>query len=1095
MHKQQKKLICQSDKGCQNSNSFDRYAILFQTLNLGVVFTDAYGTVTDANPAACDLLGLTLDQMKDQFIASLKVITVLEDGSEVTEKTHPAMMALKTGCEVNDVVIGIHCPHKDKFRWLNTKAVPILGIDEKKSIQIITIFEDITEQKLAMLKLKQSCDGLEKITRKTIAECSAANEALNMEISEHIQSENRLREYEAQHNSVLQTINEGIIVQMASGEILIWNKAAEEITGIKASEALWQTSESREWPTIRLDGSKYEGFDHPSMRTLRTGHPCMNEIMGFIRPSGDVRWISINTSPLFDSDGTDPYGVIITFSDITEKKNIETALHHNEAHLKLALKSAKAGTWEWNLETGDAIWSDELYLLFEYDPQTTKPSQSLWLQSIHPDDRDRIIKTVDAAVADRMPMTLEWRLNSTNGILRWLLGRGEPLFDSYGCIRKYIGVAIDITDHKMAEISIAQSEACYRELFNNSRSGVAIYNAIDGGKDFIIKDFNRAGEKMDGNLKEDVVGRSICDVWPGIKNFGLLDVFRRVWETGDPEIHPESLYQDDRLCRWFENFVYRLPSGEIVAVFEDVTERKRAEEELKERENHFRRIFYNNMVPMGVWFKDGTIVEANEALLKLIGYTQKDIEKGLAKWTEMTPPEYHELELKANIEVSQSGYCKPYEKEYRHKDGHLIPILIGGGAFDENMEKGVFYVFDLTERKQAEAELCKRETLLRQVLESTLDAVFAIDKDYFLLINNQKHQNLLIESGGRVLEIGDNVLSPDYPSAVLQYWKQAYDQVFAGEQLIMETHWTDLYGCHRIYENSLSPLRDAGKSIIGALVVSHDITDRKRAKAALEENELKYRRLFETGSDAMFLIDGETQRFIDVNSLAVRLYGYSKDELLSMTVFDLTADKKKTFDNIEKMAAQSTLWNRKKDGTVFPVDITTSSFELAGKSVCLSAVRDITTRHLAEKEINEKTEHLNEVNAALRALLRQREVDRQDFEETVVNNIKLMVVPYIESLRKTSLTVNQKNWIEALEENLNKVTSSFTKKITLRELNLSNAELRVANLVRDGKSSKEIAEILMTSEKTISSHRDSIRKKLGLRGKKGGLRYLLMSLE
>ena len=139
----------------------------------------------------------------------------------------------------------------------------------------------------------------------------------------------------------------------------------------------------------------------------------------------------------------------------------------------------------------------------------------------------------------------------------------------------------DITSRKKTEETLRESETRYRELFDNISSGVALYEVTSNGNDFIFKDFNRAGERLDGDRKEDIIGKSIYQVRPGINEYGLLEVFKRVWATGIPEHYPVKFYQDERLQGWYENFVYRLPSGEIVAVYDDITERKRAEEELR----------------------------------------------------------------------------------------------------------------------------------------------------------------------------------------------------------------------------------------------------------------------------------------------------------------------------------------------------------------------------------------------------------------------------------------------------------------------------------------------------------------------------------
>jgi len=141
---------------------------------------------------------------------------------------------------------------------------------------------------------------------------------------------------------------------------------------------------------------------------------------------------------------------------------------------------------------------------------------------------------------------------------------------------------IDIRKRKEIEEVLMESENRFRELFSNMSSGVTIYEAKDNGKDFIIKDFNLAGERIDKVKKEDIVGKNILQVFPGVKAFGLFKVFQEVFQTGEPQHHPISLYQDQRISGWRENYVYKLPSGEIVSIFTDITERKQAEDALKQ---------------------------------------------------------------------------------------------------------------------------------------------------------------------------------------------------------------------------------------------------------------------------------------------------------------------------------------------------------------------------------------------------------------------------------------------------------------------------------------------------------------------------------
>jgi two-component system cell cycle response regulator len=139
----------------------------------------------------------------------------------------------------------------------------------------------------------------------------------------------------------------------------------------------------------------------------------------------------------------------------------------------------------------------------------------------------------------------------------------------------------DITDRKETELALRESEHRFRQLFDHMSSGVAVYEAVEEGNDFIIKDINQAGERTSVEKIQKCVGKSVLDMFPAIREMGLLEVFKRVWETGESEHHPISNYQDEHPSSWYENYIYRLPSGEIVAVFDNVTDRKKAEDALQ----------------------------------------------------------------------------------------------------------------------------------------------------------------------------------------------------------------------------------------------------------------------------------------------------------------------------------------------------------------------------------------------------------------------------------------------------------------------------------------------------------------------------------
>lgn len=157
-------------------------------------------------------------------------------------------------------------------------------------------------------------------------------------------------------------------------------------------------------------------------------------------------------------------------------------------------------------------------------------------------------------------------------------------------------------------------------------------------------------------------------------------------------------------------------------------------------------------------------------------------------------------------------------------------------------------------------------------------------------------------------------------------------------------------------------------------------------------------------------------------------------------------------------------------------------------------ILDITERRRAEEELEIKTRNLEEANAALNVLLKRRDEDKRELEEKVLFNMKELALPYVGKLKASGLDERQISYLSILESNLEEIISPFCYRLSSRYLNLTPAEIEVANLIKQGKTSKEIAEFLNVSTRTISFHRANLREKIEIKNKKANLRARLLSL-
>lgn len=283
-----------------------------------------------------------------------------------------------------------------------------------------------------------------------------------------------------------------------------------------------------------------------------------------------------------------------------------------------------------------------------------------------------------------------------------------------------------------------------------------------------------------------------------------------------------------------------------------------------------------------------------------------------------------------------------------------------------------------------------------------------------------------------------------------------------------------------------------------------------QARKELKANEDKYRIILENMEEAYFELD-LAGNFTFFNTATLEMLGYSAEELATMNYRDYVLPETtirlfKIFNKIFRTGEPADIFDYqviRKDGSRRFREMSASLIrDPEGEPIgfrCLA--RDVTKRKLAEEELKKKEEELErksaslaESNAALKVLLKQREDDKVDLERNVLSNVREIILPYVEELKKGHLNPAQSVCIDTIETNLENIISPFLRNITLKHFNLTPKEFQVANLVKEGRTTKEIAEFLNMSTGAIDFHRNNIRKKFGLNNKKVNLRSYLLSL-
>ena len=570
--------------------------------------------------------------------------------------------------------------------------------------------------------------------------------------------------------------------------------------------------------------------------------------------TGETRWIETNKIPLRDLDGN-VIGVVGTFQDISDRKQAEENLKNERLRLQLALDAAKMGAWSRSSESDQLIWSDRVQEIFGFVPGTFSGATETFVAMIHPEDRDRVVQSLNHTFATGEPYHLEYRIFRLDGEMRWIAVWGiltEMLSTEE---RQLIGVIADISDRKQVEEALKISEVRFRNAFDTTAVGMCLVSPL--------------GEFLK-------VNPVLCNFW-GYSETELVEMnFQEITHPDDLASDLELLQQllageithynlekryltKEQALIWgyLSVSLVRNSQGEplyFVSQIQDITEQKQAEIALQQSEERFSRIFYSSVV--GMIFADfqGNIIDANDCFLDMIGYTREELETDKIDWLAMTPPEYLTKDYECMEYLIQNGEVEPWEKEYYRKDGSRIAILIGAAFLPETNNETICVIIDISDRKQSEKALRKSQKFIKTIINTVPLPLFWKDRQSVFLGCNQQLAQILGLSSTTEIE-GKN----DFDLSLTEDQAIAYR---AGDQRVITSGEAEL-GTEETYvletgelnwiETHKAPLRDGEDNIIGVVGMFQNITERKHYELALQEKNTELEKLLQLREETLEL--------------------------------------------------------------------------------------------------------------------------------------------------------------------------------------------------------------------------------------------------
>ena len=754
----------------------------------------------------------------------------------------------------------------------------------------------------------------------------------------------KLQESETRFRSLTAMSSDFFWESDAEHRLISRDSANKKLSTISAFQRGAQIGERR-WDIPYL--SPDEGGWAAHRAVLDAHLPFRDFELSRLGSDGAERFISISGDPVFDASGafTGYRGV---GTDITERKRAESALRESEDRYRDLVENSR-----------DLICTHDLEgKLLSVNPaavRLTGYSREALLRVNMADLLTRGARDGFAAYLAEIRTKGTARglmhIRTADGKTRWW--EYDNTLRTEGVAAPMVrGMAHDVTERKRAESALRESEGSFRSLFERMLNGFAYcrmrYDDRDRPVDFVYLKVNDAFERLTG-LKN-VVGRNVSEVIPGIRELSpeLFETYGRVASTGIPEAFE---FDFKSMAKWLTISVYSPQTGYFVAIFDDITVRKRAEEELRARELRYQAVTTSATDAFVTSDAAGRIVGWNPSAERLFGYAETEaIGQPL---TLLMPQRFQDRHLEGMQRVQSGGerhfIGKTVELAGRRKDAGEFPLelslaewSVAGGRFFTGIMR------DISERKKFEEGL----KLSRALIDQSNEAIEVVDPDTFRFLDvNQKGCLDLGYSREELLSLSVFDIDPvfDRPTAM-----EMVKSLRKSGSNIIESRHRRKDGSEFPVEVSLGYIQLDRDYVLS---IARDITERKRAEDALRAAEEQFRGLVEQSIAGIYIIqDG---KFAYVNPRFAEIFGYASiDELIGRESLSLVVEKdrgvvldmrRRIEGGVQSMSYGFTAV--RKGGALIEVGVHSARATHMGRPAVIGLLQDISEKKRAEEQI------------------------------------------------------------------------------------------------------------------------------------------------